>query len=467
MEQSLDFETFRQIIENNEDEKKNQAIQARTANFIRRGTYIHQLLMQIKSGEQAISFFAKHGNNTPIKFLNCNRKPVPADQFRPYDLITIRDEKALDNEYFTVSAQGVVHVCPDKLRKYLKTDTVPTEFFSLSDWMQQSTMFNVLTSMKFFKHYLIGKIFNLWKGNVRFKMYNRTRQTLARNLIFSRPAFLNTFMDINKSLNEMQSLKTFMVPKLSKTFELDDFIREQKNERDVVKQHYNDKVDEIIHQKLETLVQAVGESRTLREEEDIEHTKMGQQTKNKSMVLQKQEDELKNRVLRLARRNYHSLGTFIRLIDYMVVETQVKINQESSDLILQEMCKDQNSKKYGIQTTVSYDTRENGMSFSPTKAEFIAAFAKILLDMQSVTAEVVRVINHPNFVQFIQGLISDSGPRFKSIVEGSLNYQATCETIQQRIMLDFEELQVVVNKFENCRDVNDFDLTFDFDEFKG
>jgi hypothetical protein len=42
--------------------------------------------------------------------------------------------------------------------------------------------------------------------------------------------------------------------------------------------------------------------------------------------LQKQEDELKNRVLRLAKRNYHSLGTFIRLIDYMVVETQVKIN---------------------------------------------------------------------------------------------------------------------------------------------
>jgi len=72
----------------------------------------------------------------------------------------------------------------------------------------------------------------------------------------------------------------------------------------------------------------------------MEHTKMGQQTKNKSMVLQKQEDELKNRVLRLARRNYHSIGTFIRLVDYMVVEAQVKINQESSDLILIEMSKD-------------------------------------------------------------------------------------------------------------------------------
>jgi hypothetical protein len=53
---------------------------------------------------------------------------------------------------------------------------------------------------------------------------------------------------------------------------------------------------------------------------------MGQAAKHKSMVLQKQEDELKNRVLKLAKRNYNSLGTFIRLIDYMVVETQVMIN---------------------------------------------------------------------------------------------------------------------------------------------
>ncbi len=53
----------------------------------------------------------------------------------------------------------------------------------------------------------------------------------------------------------------------------------------------------------------------------MEHAKMGQANKNKSMVLQKQEDELRARVLRLARKNYNTLGTFIRLIDYMVTET--------------------------------------------------------------------------------------------------------------------------------------------------
>lgn len=104
MNTSVDFEEFRQIIENNEDESKNKASQARQANFIRKGTPIYEMLIRIQTGEQAISFFAQHGNATPIKFLNCNRSPLPAQLFRPYDLSVIFDEKALSYEYFTVSA---------------------------------------------------------------------------------------------------------------------------------------------------------------------------------------------------------------------------------------------------------------------------------------------------------------------------------------------------------------------------
>jgi hypothetical protein len=129
------FEALRDIIEKTEDEGKDQVVQAREANYISKGTYIWQLLAQIETGEQAISFFAKHGHNTPIKFVNCKRKPVPGDQFRPYDLVKVDDEKALENEYFTISAQGVVHVSQEKGKKYSKSDAVPTEFLSLSEWM--------------------------------------------------------------------------------------------------------------------------------------------------------------------------------------------------------------------------------------------------------------------------------------------------------------------------------------------
>ncbi len=58
MNKSLTFDEFREIIENNEDESKSKAMQARMANFIRKGTPIYDMLIKIKSGEQAISFFA-------------------------------------------------------------------------------------------------------------------------------------------------------------------------------------------------------------------------------------------------------------------------------------------------------------------------------------------------------------------------------------------------------------------------
>ena len=83
---------------------------------------MHQTLMEIRTGEQAISFFAKHGNNTPIKFVNCNKAKVSPLEFRPYDLEVVHDENDVDpREYYTISAQGVVCVNrPDKKKIHIQ-----------------------------------------------------------------------------------------------------------------------------------------------------------------------------------------------------------------------------------------------------------------------------------------------------------------------------------------------------------
>lgn len=233
-------------------------------------------MLEIKTGEQAISFFAKHGSNTPIKFLNCNRAPTSLDCFRPYDLVVVK-EKQLEEDYYTISALGVVHVCSNK-GKGNKHDPsfepIPTEFFSLADWMQQATIFNILSSMKFFKHYLIGKVFNLWKGNVRYKMFTKTRAQLAKSLIYSKPAFLGSFMDVNEKLLEMQSHKTFTIPKPNKSYDLDDFYKDQKQDREQVKTIYTGLVEEIISF-IDGLIKQVTDSKNLREEEEFEHAKSG------------------------------------------------------------------------------------------------------------------------------------------------------------------------------------------------
>jgi dynein heavy chain len=47
-------------------------------------------LFTIKTGEDAISFFAKYGNTTPIKFINCIRNDTnPEELFKPYELKVI------------------------------------------------------------------------------------------------------------------------------------------------------------------------------------------------------------------------------------------------------------------------------------------------------------------------------------------------------------------------------------------
>jgi dynein heavy chain len=161
----------------------------------------------------------------------------------------------------------------------------PTEFLTLSDWMQQSTMFNVLTSMKFFKYYLISKVFSLWKGNVRYRTYNKTRQNLAKTLIQARPDYQATYLDINRILYDMQVKTTYYVFRSQKNYEIDDFNHDQTRHRHETKAHYNEKVEEIIARKLTSLVTNVSDSRTISDAEDLENSKIGQASKNKSMVL--------------------------------------------------------------------------------------------------------------------------------------------------------------------------------------
>ena len=116
VEDDLGYEEFTNIVEATDDTAgKDNLGDLRKENFIRKGTAIWHLQQSIKTGEQAISFFAKHGSNMPIKFLNCNRRTVPISQFRPYDLVVVENDKELESEYFTISAQGVVQVFQENL----------------------------------------------------------------------------------------------------------------------------------------------------------------------------------------------------------------------------------------------------------------------------------------------------------------------------------------------------------------
>ena len=64
-------------------------------NKIQNALFIDEAVIEkiklINNGEEAISFFAKYGNTTPIKFIYCVlEENVNGVNFRPYDLKVIK-----------------------------------------------------------------------------------------------------------------------------------------------------------------------------------------------------------------------------------------------------------------------------------------------------------------------------------------------------------------------------------------
>jgi hypothetical protein len=73
---------------------------------------------------------------------------------------------------------------------------------------------------------------------------------------------------------------------------------------------------------LTKIAQEITKSKEIQDEEDFENAKSQvKKVKHKSMVKMKEEENIKNMILMIAKRNISSIGVFIKLIDYMIVET--------------------------------------------------------------------------------------------------------------------------------------------------
>jgi hypothetical protein len=203
------------------------------------------------NADEAITFFARNGANTPIKFIYCCRRDaLHADspflhrhvsvgggsgvngEFRPYDLVLI-PRKHVPKVYFTISSSGVVQITPNQ----------PSEFASLAEWMRASTLFNVITSIRTFKHYLAAKIFRLWRAHVRHHLYVQQRQRLSRSLFLAKDSFCLPMLEVNRHINEMQLIRLTNIRQ--QTVPVPDFVKDQNDRRTEASNKFQEVVDKL------------------------------------------------------------------------------------------------------------------------------------------------------------------------------------------------------------------------------
>ena len=382
--------------------QKNEEKEQEEELYVKKNSKTAKILKEIDNGEKAVQFFAMYGNTTPIKFIFCIKKMSQNSyNFRPYDLEVIESDKVGD-DYFIITPTGITHVYKsenlENSRNANGTErnaNKVAEFYSLSDWMYQSTLFNILKRVNYYRKYLPFKIFSIWRNYNRFKKYLRVRNQLGSKLFLSKPAFVSTLVKINGQVNQIKKIplhdimhETWSQKNLS---DFDDFHRPCLEN---AKTNIRKVTDYEIFETLKILYSHI--SNRLKENKDIdekENSKTLQEVKNKSMFKLKLEKQMRKKLINMARNDLECYDRFIILVDLMSMEILFQLMKINLKNIKNEIHKIRlESNNTGIFTL--FVTFPNAQTiFTPTDKEIEEHFRNLFKLMIDVITETPRFIS--------------------------------------------------------------------------
>ncbi len=104
--------------------------------------------------------------------------------------------------------------------------------------------------------------------------------------------------------------------------------------------------------------------------------------------------------MELAHADKEKLRKFIRMIDYMTIETLVKVNLQSMIILYDEMQRE--NRKIGalFNSMVRFDP--DGISFSPDDKEIAENLQGILTDMIKVASNTQRILHYVHFENIVK-----------------------------------------------------------------
>jgi dynein heavy chain len=145
-------------------------------------------------------------------------------------------------------------------------------------------------------------------------------------------------MENNKVTFDLQQKKCISenIVTVNKNWDIEEFKGDQKRARTEASQSYNTNIEKLIKM-IETVQKEVVDRTFLKESDDSEEAKYGKQVKAKPMNLIRRQKEEHKYFLELAHADKEKLRKFIRMVDYMTIETLVKVNLQSMSILYEEM----------------------------------------------------------------------------------------------------------------------------------
>lgn len=427
---------------------------------------VKEHIYKLRTGEDAIKFFAKYGNSTPIKFLNCYQEA--SNTRRPYDLLIEHDIQKISKypQYYTVSPTGIVRVF-NNLRFLPDGGLAPavasgeeenTEYISLSDWMKESTQFNIVSNIHFFKNFSLIKLFTFWRANIKYRKYLNIRASLVKNVFFCKPVFVNKLLEINFTMQEIHSREmiSFSSTNKQQQFVTDMFLNDQKGVLTTTIAAFNKTYDKIIGFIDET-IKKLKENKNEKLTSELERVNFGQQIKQKAIFLQKLEKEVKKKRDLLAKEDFGRRRDFIRLIVYMGVENLVKAMNNCLNKIAKELNRDDLNGLFTAEANFTSNGKEEfEVALNATNQDVSQTFDKIIkeiIDQLKDTHKNLTIAPFDNYKSDYTSKSAMSGPEIESIIQNSIEYQLVTSNIKEKIKKDYDDACNYIKNFNHCKEL--------------
>ncbi|KAI9095538.1 hypothetical protein DFS34DRAFT_182154 [Phlyctochytrium arcticum] len=309
------------------------------------------------SGPQEIFAFVKHlekhPNTNEFLYLNPVKLNVKrgSPTFNPYNLEVV-EYADVDKEggFYTISAAGVMHF----------DHRSHGDFTPLDRWLREYKLFHSLLRIPFFARYRTWKCFTIWRRTVLHTKITQNRRQLAKNLFLVHPILRGTLLEIRAQCVNMITTKRFVNIQTSHSYELGQFVREQKAWVEEISagvlKEWETNVRQLVEQAGVACLREKGfEVNNTSDHHEPENVSDGQ-TKNLSRpqssapqhsgeeINVSDEKRLTYTEQAARRTECRRLQRFVKLADYMIVSTLHILTMESvSDLLrfVFQGCKDE------------------------------------------------------------------------------------------------------------------------------
>ena len=271
-----------------------------------------------KTGREVVESFVKGRFLGEMNFAFLN--VAPTVRYDPYNLVAVPEEK-VNPEHYVISSHCILHVNPNG----------PSESQSLAEWYREACLFKAILNIGFYKNFLVTKMFRKWKNIKKFSQFLKVEAEIEKSLISNVPSFGSALLRISSLLQDLQKI-TFLPFDVSFSYSLEEFegtiLRTCDTGYRYMEKFFNycqmivDKTQESCFEYLEYCEGQVKNHRHNYQE---------------SLAVAKKKRAIRQHNLKLARDEVKRLGTFVRLVDHIVVSNLLTLVQGNISRFVDEM----------------------------------------------------------------------------------------------------------------------------------